>query len=90
MPDFAHSSTRLFCPGLVSSDDTEHWRYRCAVCPNCQDVTIEIARFHFGGAIGNPTQSEDWRQVYPIGANRGPVPPEVPEKIAEDYIGVAD
>ena len=28
----------------------------------------------------------DWRQVYPIGANRGPVPPEVPPEIARDYV----
>lgn len=27
-----------------------------------------------------------WRQVYPVGANRGPVPTEVPGKIAQDYI----
>jgi hypothetical protein len=29
---------------------------------------------------------ERWRQIYPIGANRGPVPPDVPTEIAEDYI----
>ena len=29
---------------------------------------------------------EDWRQVYPIGANRGPVSPVVPPEIADDYI----
>jgi hypothetical protein len=29
---------------------------------------------------------EDWRQVHPIGANRGPVAPEVPQDIAQDYI----
>jgi hypothetical protein len=27
-----------------------------------------------------------WRQVHPIGSNRGPVPPEVPEPIAADYV----
>jgi Domain of unknown function (DUF4145) len=34
----------------------------------------------------NDNPIEDWRQVYPIGANRGPVPPEVPPGIAQDYI----
>jgi Domain of unknown function (DUF4145) len=28
----------------------------------------------------------DWVQIYPVGTNRGPVPPEVPEHIARDYI----
>ncbi|MBI5260255.1 MAG: DUF4145 domain-containing protein [Bradyrhizobium sp.] len=27
-----------------------------------------------------------WRQIHPIGANRGPVPNEVPPPIAQDYI----
>lgn len=27
-----------------------------------------------------------WQQIHPIGANRGPVPAEVPEQIARDYI----
>jgi hypothetical protein len=27
-----------------------------------------------------------WPQVHPIGSNRGPVPPEVPEQIAADYV----
>jgi hypothetical protein len=28
----------------------------------------------------------EWRQIWPIGANRGPVPSEVPGPIAQDYI----
>jgi hypothetical protein len=27
-----------------------------------------------------------WRQVHPVGSNRGPVPPEVPKAIAADYV----
>jgi hypothetical protein len=27
----------------------------------------------------------DWVQIYPVGTNRGPIPPEVPEHIARDY-----
>jgi hypothetical protein len=57
------------------------WNYRSADCPRCGDVTIQIARFDHAG-----NRLEDWRQAYPIGANRGPVPPEVPAKMAEDYI----
>jgi Domain of unknown function (DUF4145) len=61
-----------------------YWHYRSARCPECQDVTIEIARFRSDGQRDIPLEA--WRQVYPIRANRGPVPPEVPQNIAEDYI----
>jgi hypothetical protein len=49
------------------------WHYRTALCPNCKKLTIEI--------MGNR-----WRQVHPIGSNRGPVPAEVPKAIATDYV----
>jgi hypothetical protein len=62
-----------------------HWRYRSAVCPTCGDVTIEIARFR-RGEQSSVIPFEAWRQVYPVGASRGPVPPEVPPNIADDYI----
>jgi hypothetical protein len=35
---------------------------------------------------GDGRQLEHWRQVHPIGANRGPVPPDVPSDIAVDYV----
>jgi Domain of unknown function (DUF4145) len=74
-------------PNLLAAriDGPGHWRYRSTVCPNCTDVTIEIARFR-GVVNSENAQWEAWHQVYPIGANRGPVPPEVPQNIAEDYI----
>jgi hypothetical protein len=43
------------------------WHYRFALCPACDDVTIQVAM-----RDGNDRPLEDWRQVYPIGANRGP------------------
>jgi hypothetical protein len=70
--------------GIVESPDTgvgTYWYYRSAKCPNCNDVTIEVARHY-----GNQTPGEAWRQVYPIGASRGPVPPEVTEDVAQDYV----
>ena len=57
------------------------WYYRSSHCPNCKEATIEVARY-----IDNDTLGEEWRQIYPIGASRGPVPPEVPPNIAQDYI----
>jgi hypothetical protein len=57
------------------------WFYRSALCPKCDDVTIEVARHE-----NNQRILEAWRQIYPIGASRGPVPPEVPAEIAQDYV----
>ena len=74
--------------GLVQSPDIglgKYWQFRSALCPGCRDVTIEIARHR-----DNQVQVEDWRQVYPIGSNRGPVPTEVPEHVAQDYIGACN
>lgn len=71
-------------PGLVESPDAglgKYWRYRSALCPECGNVTIEIARFYDRHEPGEP-----WHQVHPIGASRGPVDPEVPDKIRDDYI----
>jgi hypothetical protein len=69
---------------LVASPDTgsgKYWYFRSALCPKCHDVTIEVARHY-----DNQTEGENWRQIYPIGANRGPVPPEVPADVAQDYV----
>jgi hypothetical protein len=57
-----------------------YWSYRSALCAGCKDFIIEIALTK----DSNPV--DRWRQVYPIGANRGPVPVEVPANIAEDYV----
>lgn len=73
--------------GLYSGvgEDRTVWVYRSAVCPECKDFTIELGQQLLQG----PSKGEltaDWRMVYPIGANRGPVPPDVPPEVAEDYI----
>jgi hypothetical protein len=65
----------------VDKGQGQFWYFRSAHCPRCEDVTIEVARHHDFQHRG-----EDWRQLYPIGANRGPVPAEVPVTIAQDYI----
>jgi hypothetical protein len=49
------------------------WVYRTALCPDCKQLTIEL-------------MGASWRQVHPVGSNRGPVPPEVPKRIAADYV----
>jgi hypothetical protein len=51
--------------------------YRSALCPECNDVTIEVSRSE---------ESDPWKMLYPAGANRGPVPNAVPNNIARDYV----
>jgi hypothetical protein len=69
---------------FVTTSDSEYgmayWYYRTAICPRRKDSIIEIAKQINNEVLGH------WRQVYPIGANRGPVPKEVPKEIARDYV----
>lgn len=59
-----------------------YWGYRTAICPECKEIIIEVARLD----QNSEPYKDNWRQIYPIGANRGPVPKEVPTDIAQDYI----
>jgi hypothetical protein len=54
--------------------------YRTAFCPGCRDFTIALTL----GKDEKPLM--DWRHVYPIGANRWPVPTDVPDNVSLDYI----
>jgi hypothetical protein len=80
---------------------TTRWQYRTAVCPACRKITIELSPpperrpvFEEGELLkkgevlqeGEVLKERQWRQVHPVGSNRGPVPPEVPEPIAADYV----
>jgi hypothetical protein len=48
------------------------WLYRTALCPECKGLTIELS------SPKEETEGErEWRQVHPIGSNRGPVPSEI-------------
>lgn len=54
------------------------WTYRMNLCPDCRRYAIEVYE-------GEETDAE-WVRIFPLGANRGPVPKEVPAGIATDYI----
>jgi hypothetical protein len=59
--------------------DTD-WGLRITACPACEELTIELGKWDataHGAAKAH--------RVFPTGANRGPVPPEVPPDIAQDY-----
>ncbi len=62
------------------------WAYRTAHCPACDKLAIQFAPSEWVGTSPGFYHYGDWQQVVPVGANRGPVPPEVPVKIAADYI----
>jgi hypothetical protein len=47
-----------------------------------QDVIIQISPMTHNRAEFVGT----WRQIYPLGANRGPAPHEIPADIVQDYI----
>jgi Domain of unknown function (DUF4145) len=59
------------------------WYYRTANCPACKQMTIALAPPLEGAQL---ERDRKWRQVHPIGSNRGPVSPEVPKPIATDYV----
>jgi hypothetical protein len=64
-------------------DEPVTWHFRNTVCSKCKDAIIEIAPFDVKGLS---EQLLDWRMIYPIAANRGPVHSDVPYEIANDYI----
>src|SRR5262252_1759595 len=65
------------------------WLYRTAICPGCSELTIELSTPPTHELVGGTPEEKhafakghrEWGQVHPIGSNRGPVPPEVPEPI---------
>ncbi|MBQ8101874.1 MAG: DUF4145 domain-containing protein [Afipia sp.] len=66
---------------VLRSKDNLYWYYRSAICPGCKDITIEVARLNKDDIVVG-----SWRQIYPVGANRGPISPTVPKEIADDYV----
>jgi hypothetical protein len=79
--DFFRTQNVRLTPRQPKTEDRQIWQYRSAICPNCGDVTIDVTQRTDEGHL-----IHDWRMIYPVGAARGPVPPEVPSKIAQDYV----
>lgn len=64
----------LLQPGNAQNVATG-FQVRTAHCPECKKFTIELTS----------KRMVDWLRVFPRGNSRAPVPPEVPEHIAQDY-----
>jgi hypothetical protein len=69
--------------GKDLSGNQYYWWFRSATCAGseCGQITMEICKKFLDGLL-----ETKWRQVFPIGANRGPVSPDVPPEIAKDYV----
>lgn len=69
--------------GAISRDRSGYYpvaNSRACRCPACKQVVIDIA------LLDDEGEETEWWAVYPIGANRGPVPAEVPISVAADYV----
>jgi hypothetical protein len=86
--DFARGRTSL---SFQENSTIYVWLYRTASCPKCSGVTIQITTRNIERIQGYSLEKieseqgyplEERRQVYPIGANRGPVPSDVPPEIS--------
>src|SRR5258708_36370703 len=60
---------------------TAYWMYRSAFCPGCREWTIQMA------LARDQKPLRDWRRIYRIDENRGPLPAEGPREFAQDYNG---
>lgn len=60
---------------MYYSNRTIGWTYEVIPCPACKEFIISL----------DPPRDAKFL-VYPRGANRGPVPPEVPGNISSDYV----
>lgn len=74
----------------IAEDKDGHWGLYYRKCPACKRIVISLARG--GGYIrqspGGVVDLRDVTQIlvsYPRGSARAPVPPEVPDDLAEDY-----
>lgn len=63
---------------LDLEDRDGRWRLEYCDCPSCKRVIIRLGKF-------SGIASYVWNFVRPKAISRSPLPPEIPEKFAEDY-----
>lgn len=59
------------------------WQTAIMQCPECKQQIIKLGQGELIG--GNYVAPMEWHLVVPKGSSRGPVSPDVPPAIAEDY-----
>lgn len=70
--------------GIARTRSQIAWVLRTMTCPACAKDILELGSVNLERSLGMHGP-DDWRQVFPQGSNRGPVPTEVPAEIASDY-----
>jgi len=75
-------------------DKSGTWGIRFCRCPNCDKIIIQLGKL-IGGHISPKRVSQnapnfnpniyDWILVKPKAISRAPLPPEIPQKFANDY-----
>ena len=93
---FTNWNCLSFAPGGDHwiEDESGTWGMRYCKCPNCKKIVIQLGRRieeKVGPkecAINKPNsrpEMYDWILVKPKAISRTPLPPEIPEKFADDY-----
>ena len=72
-------------PGFVQA--LKRWNFKTTACPTCQNVIIELGSQIWVEHPDRHFWEEELKhfRAYPLGTNRPPTPPTVPEIIKEDY-----
>ena len=74
----------------LGHDSDGHWWCESRLCPNCGKVVAWLAHSEAlavdRSGIQRPHGWQQWSLVRPKASGRPPVPPEVPEEFAEDYM----
>lgn len=77
---------------LVAQDIEGHWYIHRSICPNCNrsvlflSLLATIERPFPSGAIQHTNEFVSRALIRPKGISRTPIPSEVPDDIAEDYL----
>src|SRR5579862_9088218 len=86
-----HAGQTYWSVGL-GADADGLWLLSRSLCPNCNRFVLGLETVpptHGGPALGQQNirlvTAAKALMIWPKGVSRTPVPPEVPEQIAEDY-----
>jgi hypothetical protein len=68
---------------IANNHRTSPWFIGIMTCPECHRDILQVGEeIQTNNGVAPPTE---WRQIVPVGSNRGPAPTDVPPDIAADY-----
>jgi len=68
----------------IGSDEEGTWRIKYCTCPSCKKLIIKLEETHTSNRPPHSLLRREYL-VRPKAISRAPLPPEVPEKFANDY-----